>query len=556
MKWSLVAGRFFGTEIRLHASLLLLIPYALLAFRPQDLAGMLRVLLLIAAVFACVALHEIGHTIAARAFGIQVTSIVLWPLGGFANLSRRPEKVLFDIIISAAGPLTNLLIFVFLAVATAAAYFLETTALFPPLAGLLHRWDAFPFLLGLTVANLSLALFNLVPIFPLDGGQIARGVLKMIFGERIADRMMLIISLPLALGLVGLGIAVGDVAVLLTGLLLVVAGASLNVRLLNGMMLGSLYFLDRGGYYLKRMDYDPAVQVFSRAIERSPNRAGLYVSRAAAYMQLMELEKAMLDADRAIALDAKNAVGWELRGELLVLQQKTAEALACFDRALEIRPQWSTGYADRAGVFMDLGDLPRALAEMDRAVELGRGALAPYLIRSMLRFKMGDLQGSRKDAEQAARYAPEWMLTFPEVFLSSLTGHLEWAQDYYARAVELHPGAYQAFQGRADAYRANGKWERAVEDYSRAAALAPRQAEIYLGRGRALQQLGLYNRAAADFRQAADLADRLHIRRLAQACLQSLSAAAATGGSVHPESSSSGGLPVSGEPGGPPVETA
>ncbi|MBE0695376.1 MAG: M50 family metallopeptidase, partial [Anaerolineaceae bacterium] len=111
MNWSLQVGKFWGTEIRLHASLLLLIPYALFTFRPENISGALRVLLLIAAIFICVALHEMGHTAAARLYGIEVTSIVLWPLGGFANLSRRPEKILPEIVIAAAGPLTNLFIF-------------------------------------------------------------------------------------------------------------------------------------------------------------------------------------------------------------------------------------------------------------------------------------------------------------------------------------------------------------------------------------------------------------------------------------------------------------
>ncbi len=92
MKWSLLVGKFWGTEIRLHASLALLVPYALLAFKPADLPGALRVLALITAIFVFVALHEMGHTLAARLYGIPVNSIVLWPLGGFANLGRRPER--------------------------------------------------------------------------------------------------------------------------------------------------------------------------------------------------------------------------------------------------------------------------------------------------------------------------------------------------------------------------------------------------------------------------------------------------------------------------------
>src|SRR5512141_354085 len=143
MKWSLLVGRFWGTEIRLHASMLLLIPYALVAFQPDGLAGMLRALVLIAAIFIFVALHEMGHTAAARLYGIEVTSIVLWPLGGFANLSRRPEKVLPELVIAAAGPLTNLLIFSGLLLLTFFERVIETSMRSPQLTHLLWSSNTF-----------------------------------------------------------------------------------------------------------------------------------------------------------------------------------------------------------------------------------------------------------------------------------------------------------------------------------------------------------------------------------------------------------------------------
>lgn len=522
MRWSLLVGRFWGTEIRLHASLLLLIPYGLIVFRPGNLTGALGVLLLIAAIFVCVALHEIGHTIAARLFGIQVSSIVLWPLGGFANLSHRPEKVLPDLLISAAGPLANLLVFMFLAVVTTAAYLIQISTTVPGLSLLFDRLNIFPFLLSLSVANLALAVFNMIPVYPLDGGQIARGVLKTIFGEKRADLILLLLSVPLALALVVAGVVSGDPIIILTGALLVLGGLSLNTRLLNGLVMGGLYFLDRGGYYLKRSDFDPALVAYTRAIQRSPDRAGLYVSRAVVSMNLLDVENALADVEWALTLDSNHYLAWTLRGELLALDQKRKQALMCFNRAIELRPNWPTVYVDRGQLYEEMGDTDRALRDLNHAVEIGRGSPVAHLIRSMLRYKTGDLRGSREDAEQILRYAPEYMLVFPEVFLINLAGYLDWCMAYYSLAIERMPRAYQAYQGRADAARVNRRPAWAVEDYTRAIWLAPRQAELYLNRGHAYRMLAMPEQAAADFRQALRLANKSHLRRQAQAHLNAI----------------------------------
>jgi len=528
MKWSLLVGRLWGAEVRLHATLLLLIPYTLVTFQPGNMTGALRMLLLIGAIFACVALHEMGHTLAARLYGIEVTSIVLWPLGGFANLKRRPEKVLPHLVIAAAGPLANLLVFLGLLVILVFERLLAVSPDFSSLSLLLARLDLFPFLIGLTIANLSLALFNLVPVYPLDGGQIARGILQLIVGEKRADGIMMIISLPLALALTLYGLFSGDVVIILTGLLLVLASVTLHARLFNSLTLLLLYFVDRGGYYLKRLDFDPAVREFTRAIERIPNRSGPYVSRSVAYMNLMELERAKADLERALVIDPKNFLAWTLRGELLSLDGQYDAALESYQRAIDIRPNWNVPYLDRASLYQERGQLPQALAEMDRSVDLSQGSAINHLLRSVLRFEIGDLAGSQRDADQALRYAPHWMLVFPEIFLLNLKGHLSWALDYYWRALQRMPNAYQAYQGRADICRIHGRFEWALADYQRAIRLAPRKAELYLNRGQIYQQMQDFEKAAQDYGQASRLANHQHLRRQAAGLLSQVKNQAST----------------------------
>lgn len=549
MKWSLLVGRFWGTEIRLHVSMLLLIPYTLWAFQPETLADSLRALVLISAIFVFVALHEVGHTLAARLYGIQVTSIVLWPLGGFANLTRQPEKVLPDMVISAAGPLTNLLLAIGLGSLAIIAYVAKQTGMLPAAVDLLWRWEAFTLLVGLTIANLSLALFNLLPIYPLDGGQILRGLLKAVFGEKNADGVMLVLSLPLALALTAGGLLLKDIILILTGLLLVLAGVSLNPRLLNNILIGGLYLIDRGGYYLKRLDFDPAAREYTRAIQRSPNRAGLYISRAVTYMNLMEIELAGADVRRALEIDAKNHVAWALNGELLSMQKDDQGAMDAFNQAVQLQTNWSIGYLDRGGRYQERGDFANALADMNRAVELGKGSPITYLLRSLLHFEMGNMEGFRSDADQALRYAPEWMLAFPELFLNSLEGHLDWALAYYERAMERMPQAYQVYQGRGDACRANSHPDWAIADYQRAIERAPRRAELYLARGRAYLQVAAANkipaaeraaaaaRAVQDLNQAAQRAGKAHIRRQAEELLRHTSL-------IHPTPDSSAPAPT------------
>jgi Zn-dependent protease len=523
MKWSLLIGRFWGTEIRLHITLLLLVPYALLTFRPQAAGDAVELLLLIVATFACVALHEMGHSLAAKAYGIQVKSIVLWPLGGFANLNRRPENVFHDIVISAAGPLANLLIACLLAILAVVERLLNASLVSSGSARPYWPWQTFPFLVGLLAANLALALFNLLPVYPLDGGQIARNLLKLVFGEKRADGLMIIFSLPLALALTAYGLVTGDVVIILTGALLVLGSSTLSTRVLNWAMLGGLFFLDRAGYYLRRQNLDVALVEYTRAIDRNPDRPGLYVNRAITYMNLMDLLHARADAERALALDPNNFIAWALQGELLALDKSYEQALASFNRSITLKPNWAIAFLDRGSLYQQMGDLERGLQDMNHAVGLGNNTPVALVLRSILRHQMGDKAGALADAGQVLRFAPKWMLVFPEIFLLNFKDHLNWAGEYYNRAVEQMPTAYQAYQGRADAYRINNRPGWAIADYDRAIQLAPRQAEIYLGRGRAYLQMNMTDSAAQDFRLAAQLAEFNHIRRQAEDLLRTIS---------------------------------
>jgi len=142
--------------------------------RPSGLAyGAILTLVL----FSIVLLHELGHSLAAKRFGIPVQDIVLLPIGGIARLSRMPEKPSEELIVALAGPAVNLAFILLLA---PVAFFSNGASL---LSGRLPSFDSIttPSPLGfaafLLVVNTSLLLFNLIPAFPLDGGRVLRALL-------------------------------------------------------------------------------------------------------------------------------------------------------------------------------------------------------------------------------------------------------------------------------------------------------------------------------------------------------------------------------------------
>jgi Zn-dependent protease len=172
-------------------------------------AGVLVLLL----VFVCVLIHELGHTVHAQALGIPVRRIVLLPIGGLAQLARLPENPRDELRVAAAGPAANFALALMLGALAALWVLAEPNTL--PLALRLRGalQTATPSLFGLlvylTFANLGLALFNLLPAFPMDGGRILRSLLAMFLPRLAATRVVTWIGwlIGVLLTLMGLGLA-------------------------------------------------------------------------------------------------------------------------------------------------------------------------------------------------------------------------------------------------------------------------------------------------------------------------------------------------------------
>lgn len=162
-----------GINIFIHWTFLLLIGWVLLvnASMGNNIEQLTWSVLFILAVFACVALHELGHALTAARFGIKAKNVILLPIGGIASLEKFPDNPQQELAISIAGPFVNIVIAGLLwLIALPHTAFFET----PQNASIMHGHD---FLYNLRIVNIGLAVFNLIPAFPMDGGRILRALL-------------------------------------------------------------------------------------------------------------------------------------------------------------------------------------------------------------------------------------------------------------------------------------------------------------------------------------------------------------------------------------------
>jgi len=196
MGFSFKLGRIFGIDIKVHLTFLLIILWGALFYGGSG--GPLYGIIVTLSLFSLVLLHELGHSLAALAYGIPVRDIILLPIGGVARLERIPEKPVQELIVALAGPLVNVIlaaillpIVIFLSLGQELTLSL-TAVTQPGLRGLLT------FLL---VANISLAIFNMIPAFPLDGGRVFRAVLGFFVDYQKATKIAVQIGRLLAFGL-------------------------------------------------------------------------------------------------------------------------------------------------------------------------------------------------------------------------------------------------------------------------------------------------------------------------------------------------------------------
>jgi len=173
MRGSWEIGKLAGISVRIHWSFLIL--PALVAWSAWSAAGVtaaFSAVIFVLAVFGCVVLHELGHALAARRFGIGTRDITLLPIGGVAQLERMPQQPVQELLIALAGPAVNVVI----AAAILAGFWLQLGSLTPLLGGGILSGSL---LVRLFWTNVGLVIFNLLPAFPMDGGRVVRSLLAL-----------------------------------------------------------------------------------------------------------------------------------------------------------------------------------------------------------------------------------------------------------------------------------------------------------------------------------------------------------------------------------------
>ena len=191
MPWSITLGTVAGTAVRVHVTFILLLVWiALSAYGTGGTTAALDSVIFIVLLFACVVLHEFGHILVARRFGIKTPDVTLLPIGGVASLERIPEKPGQELAVAVAGPLVNLVIAAVLIVASGLLLPVGATQIDDPRVSMMAR---------LAVANLFLAVFNMIPAFPMDGGRVLHAILAMRMGSQQAMQVAARIGQGLAI---------------------------------------------------------------------------------------------------------------------------------------------------------------------------------------------------------------------------------------------------------------------------------------------------------------------------------------------------------------------
>lgn len=249
-------GRIAGIPISAHPSVALLALILILQqgfLIDRGVPGFLLAVVLVALLFGAVLLHEFGHALMARHFGLTVSDISLSPLGGVSRIERRPQNTTVEMLVALAGPLVNLAIAVALVppivvLAFVAGYQSIGDVLRDAVSGV----GPIPLLVSFSILNLLLLVFNLLPAFPMDGGRIFRALLAGRMGRETGTRIAVVTGQALGAALVVAAVVSQLWALALIGAFVIVAARSewRDVQLeaaMRRLRVGAYALWDRGG---------------------------------------------------------------------------------------------------------------------------------------------------------------------------------------------------------------------------------------------------------------------------------------------------------------------
>lgn len=204
MRWAITLGKIRGTPIRAHVTLI-----AVFVMLTSSYGWMGIPLGLI--LFFSVLLHELGHAFVAERHGIPIARIDLHILGGMTLMNRHAHNPRQELEVAAGGPAVSLML---AAIGAAAAWAVSAPMSFTPMT-----WRSL--LVFMAVLNVGMAIFNLVPALPTDGGRIFRALMSMRFGHQRATRIAVWVSGVFAVMLIVAGAVKGQLLLIVLGAVLI-----------------------------------------------------------------------------------------------------------------------------------------------------------------------------------------------------------------------------------------------------------------------------------------------------------------------------------------------
>lgn len=253
---SLTIGRIQGIDIKLHPSFLLIGLWVVYhwGFRQNyGIGGTIYGLVLVLSIFCLVLLHELGHSMMAHEYGLRVRDITLVPFGGIARIEQMPSRPRAEAMISVAGPLVNLAIALLILPMLLMVGLASGNSSLQDFARFgLGDVSLTGFLFYLLLANLTLAIFNLLPAFPMDGGRILRAGVTPFVGRQGATTVAVAIGVTLGILIGIMGLISGEylIVVVMAFVILAAFAEGRAVRLEESMRrlrVGQFAVWDRGG---------------------------------------------------------------------------------------------------------------------------------------------------------------------------------------------------------------------------------------------------------------------------------------------------------------------
>lgn len=353
--------------------------------------GFLAVVLM----YTCIFLHELGHAFAGRHYGMKVDSIVIHGMGGVAYLlgTHRTPRQLLEV--SIAGSMVNLILFVILSLVSAG--FKETEGFLPLMVEQIKNF------------NLFILLFNLLPIPPLDGGQVLRAIQWQWAGRFLEiNRSLSILGYGIGITAIALGIFL-YIHTSFTGIWLIFLGiwvCSMNKietaksqnnpssaktvpenagktaaqtsnkeRSVTFWSYLEAPFLEMEGEvvfqssmkYLKEIRCREAIAAFTEALQTRPSSAQGFYNRGIAYLRVGQLQEALADFKTALRLNPDLSEAHLGKGNVYAELNDLETAIESYNQRLEASPDDAVTLFNRATAYAELGDNPSAIGDYQHA---------------------------------------------------------------------------------------------------------------------------------------------------------------------------------------------